>query len=50
MIDVVAVDFLAWVAGAEEAEVDGMVMVVVDPDAPFLVFACSRYTVLQGGW
>ena len=42
MMDVVVVGFLALVAGAEEAEVDGMVMVVVDPDAPFFVFACSR--------
>ena len=39
---VVVVGFLVLAVGAEEAEVDGMVMVVVDPDAPFFVFACSR--------
>jgi hypothetical protein len=37
---VVVVGFLALVVGAEEA--DGMVMVVVEPDVPFFVFACSR--------
>ena len=44
MIEGAVVGFLVLVAGAEEAEaeVDGMVMVVVDPDAPFFVFACSR--------
>ena len=44
MIEAVVVVFLVLVAGPEEAEaeVDGMVMVVVDPDAPFFVFACSR--------
>ena len=44
MIEAVVVGFLVVVVGPEEAEaeVDGMVMVVVDPDAPFFVFACSR--------
>ena len=44
MIEGAVVGFLVLVAGPEEAEaeVDGMVMVVVDPDAPFFVFACSR--------
>ena len=42
MIEGAVIGFLVLVAGPEEAEVDGMVMVVVDPDAPFFVFACSR--------